>query len=39
VLSVWAVAINSFGAVTFDRARYARYYYQQASQEALYQPN
>jgi hypothetical protein len=38
-LSVWGVAINSFGAVTFDRAQYARYYYQQASQEALYQPN
>ncbi|MEO8177468.1 MAG: hypothetical protein ABI895_01420 [Deltaproteobacteria bacterium] len=38
-LSVWAVAINSFGAVTFERARYSRYYYQQASQETLYQPN
>ncbi|HEU4581077.1 MAG TPA: hypothetical protein VFS67_22625 [Polyangiaceae bacterium] len=39
VLSLWGVAINSFGAVTFDRAQYARYYYQQPSQEALYQPN
>jgi hypothetical protein len=39
LLSVWAVAINSFGAVTFDRASYAHYYYQQASQETLYQPN
>jgi len=38
-LSVWAVAINSFGAATFDRSRYIRYYYQQASQETLYQPN
>jgi hypothetical protein len=39
LLAVWAVAINTFGAVTFDRGRYARYYYQQASQETLYQPN
>jgi hypothetical protein len=38
-LTLWAVAINSFGAATFDRARYSRFYYQQASQETLYQPN
>lgn len=38
-LGAWGVAINAFGAVTFDRAQYAHYYYQQASQEALYQPN
>ncbi len=39
LLTLWAVAVNSFGAVTFDRARYSRFYYQQASQETLYQPH
>jgi hypothetical protein len=38
VLSAWALAVNTFGAVTFDRAQYAHLYYQQASQETLYQP-
>lgn len=38
-LSVWAVALNGFGAMTFERASYTRFYYQQASQETLYQPN
>jgi hypothetical protein len=34
-----AIAINAFGAVTFDRPQYARYYYNQASQGTLYQPD
>jgi hypothetical protein len=34
-----AIAINAFGAVTFDRPKYARYYYNQASQGTLYQPD
>lgn len=38
-LGAWGVAVNSFGAVTFDRADYAHFYYEQASQETLYQPN
>jgi hypothetical protein len=34
-----AVAINAFGAVTFDRPKYARYYYNQPTQGTLYQPD
>jgi hypothetical protein len=36
--AVWGIAINAFGAISFDRAAYARFYYEQASQETLYQP-
>lgn len=39
LLAAWAVAVNTFGAITFDRAEYARFYYQQPSQGALYQPD
>lgn len=38
-LTLVAIAINAFGAVTFDRPKYARYYYNQASQGTLYQPD
>jgi hypothetical protein len=38
-LGAWCIAVNSFGAVTFDRAEYAHFYYEQPSQETLYQPN
>jgi len=38
-LTLVAVAINAFGAVTFDRPKYARYYYMQPSQGTLYQPD
>jgi hypothetical protein len=39
LLTLCAIAVNTFGAVTFDRAKYARLYYQQPSQGALYQPD
>lgn len=39
VLTVWAIAINTFGAVTFDRPQYNRLYYQQPTQGTLYQPD
>jgi hypothetical protein len=39
LLTAWAVAVNSFGAVTFDRPSYAHLYYQQPSQNTLYQPD
>jgi len=39
VVTAVAVAINAFGAVTFDRPAYARYYYMQPSQGTLYQPD
>jgi hypothetical protein len=38
-LTFWAIAVNAFGAITFDRPSYSRFYYQQPSQEAVYQPN
>jgi hypothetical protein len=38
-LTLVAIAINAFGAVTFDRPKYARYYYNQATQGTLYQPD
>jgi hypothetical protein len=38
-LVVWAIAVNTFGALTFDRPRYAKLYYQQPSQGNLYQPD
>lgn len=38
-LTLLAVGINAFGAVTFDRPKYAKYYYMQPSQGTLYQPD
>lgn len=38
-LTLFAVAVNAFGAVTFDRPQYAHLYYQQPSQKTLYQPD
>ncbi len=35
----WALVVNAFGAVTFDRPEYAKLYYQQPSQTHLYQPD
>jgi hypothetical protein len=36
-LAVWSVVVNAFGAATFDRSKYNRYYYSQPSQELLYE--
>ena len=38
-VTAFAVAVNAFGAVTFDRPQYARFYYMQPSQTTLYQPD
>jgi hypothetical protein len=38
-LSVWAIALNAFGAVTFDRDHFKHLYYQEPSQRTLYQPD
>jgi hypothetical protein len=35
--AAWSVAVNTFGALTFDRAGMDRFYYSQASQEKLYE--
>lgn len=36
---VAGIAINWFGAVTFGRAEYARYYYVERTQRVIYQPD
>lgn len=35
----WGVAVNAFGAVTFDRAEYRRLYFQEPTQRVLFQPD
>lgn len=39
LLTAWAIAVNAFGAVTFERPSHSRFYYQQPSQSNLYQPD
>lgn len=39
LLLAWAFVVNAFGAISFDRPDFARYYYQQPSQNSLYQPD
>jgi hypothetical protein len=39
VAAGWAVAWNLFGAVTFDRGQYDAFYFREASQRELYQPD
>jgi hypothetical protein len=38
-LAVWAVAWNLFGAVTFDRGQFDKFYFREATQRELYQPD
>ncbi|HEX7671778.1 MAG TPA: hypothetical protein VF395_19425 [Polyangiaceae bacterium] len=35
--AVWSVAVNTFGAVTFDNGAYRRFYFEDASQRVFYQ--
>lgn len=37
--ALWAVAVNTFGAATFDRAEHRRFYFQDRSQKVFYQPD
>lgn len=37
--AVWSVAVNAFGAYTFDRGEYKRFYYEDASQRTFYEPD
>jgi hypothetical protein len=39
LLTIWAIAVNTFGALTFDRPAFQRYYYSQPTQGILYQPD
>jgi hypothetical protein len=38
-LTLIAIGVNAFGAVTFDRPAYSKLYYMQPSQGTLYQPD
>jgi hypothetical protein len=38
-LAGWAIAINTFGAVTFDRAGFQQFYYTDNSQQIIFQPD
>jgi hypothetical protein len=37
--AMFGVVVNTFGALTFQRPAYARFYYQEASQNVIYQPD
>jgi hypothetical protein len=38
-LAIWGIAVNAFGAVTFDRGEFRKFYYEDRSQRILYQPD
>jgi hypothetical protein len=35
----WGIAVNTFGAVTFDRAGFQQFYYTDNSQQTIFQPD
>jgi len=37
--AIFSVVVNTFGALTFQRPNYSRFYYQEASQSVVYQPD
>lgn len=37
--AVWSIVVNSFGALTFQRPKYAKYYHQEGTQTVVYQPD
>jgi hypothetical protein len=39
LLAAWGVLVNAFGALSFGRAGYARYYFAEPSQRIVYQPD
>ena len=39
VAAAWAVVVNAFGAVSFERAAYNRYYFIDGTQRIIYQPD
>jgi hypothetical protein len=38
-LALWSVLVNAFGALSFDRADYAAYYFTDPTQRIVYQPD
>jgi hypothetical protein len=39
VAAAWSVIVNAFGALTFGRGDFTRFYYQDNSQKTIYQPD
>lgn len=37
--ALWSVALNAFGAYTFDRGDFKKFYYEDASQRTFYEPD
>jgi hypothetical protein len=37
--ALWSIAVNAFGAATFDRGQFKKFYYEDRSQKVLYQPD
>jgi hypothetical protein len=37
--AAWSVAVNLFGAATFDKAAFDRFYFREGSQSVVYQPD
>ncbi|MBK7580980.1 MAG: hypothetical protein IPI67_12305 [Myxococcales bacterium] len=37
--AVWSIVINCFGALTFQRPKFAKYYHQEGTQTVMYQPD
>ncbi len=37
--AIWSVALNAFGAISFDTNTFRRFYYEDASQRVIYQPD
>jgi hypothetical protein len=37
ICALWSVSVNAFGALSFHREGFAKYYYSQASQKTLYE--
>jgi hypothetical protein len=38
-LATWGIAVNTFGALTFDRAGFQQFYYTDNSQQTIFQPD
>jgi hypothetical protein len=39
VAAIWAIGWNTFGALSFGRANFERYYFREGSQTVIYQPD
>lgn len=39
LLAAWSLLVNAFGALSFGRPEYARYYFAEPTQRVLYQPD